>query len=131
MPRTTVLDGSDYAGKTLYVVGAPGVRSAREPELRGLIRDHERGELEPIDVALGGLPAGASEAMRDVAADIRLLLGLRLAVDEDRPLPYSARFCAEAAGQAGRHEALPGAVNPPGCRERPSLRWERANRVPN
>jgi hypothetical protein len=98
MPRTTVLDGSDYAGKTLYVVGAPGVRSAREPELRGLIRDHERGELEPIDVALGGLPAGASEAMRDVAADIRLLLGLRLAVDEDRPLPYSARFCAERCG---------------------------------
>jgi hypothetical protein len=36
--------------------------------------------------------------MRDVAADIRLLLGLRLAVDEDRPLPYSTRFCAERCG---------------------------------
>ena len=36
--------------------------------------------------------------MRDVAADLRLLLGLRLAVDEDRPLPYATRFCAERCG---------------------------------
>jgi hypothetical protein len=36
--------------------------------------------------------------MQTVAADIRLLLGLRLAVDEDRPLPYSTRFCAERCG---------------------------------
>jgi hypothetical protein len=54
--------------------------------------------LEPIDMALGALPAGASRAMHDVAADIRLLLGLRLAVDDDRPLPYSTRFCAERCG---------------------------------
>jgi hypothetical protein len=49
-------------------------------------------------VALGELPAGASRAMHEVAADIRLLIGLRLAVDEDRPLPYSTRFCAERCG---------------------------------
>jgi hypothetical protein len=36
--------------------------------------------------------------MRDVAEDIRLLIGLRLAVDEHRPLPYSTRFCAERCG---------------------------------
>jgi hypothetical protein len=36
--------------------------------------------------------------MCDVADDVRLLLGLRLAVDEVRPLPYSARFCAERCG---------------------------------
>jgi hypothetical protein len=69
-----------------------------EPELLGLIRDNERGELEPVDVRLGELPANASPAMRRVAEDIRLLLGLRLAVDEDRPLPYSTRFCAERCG---------------------------------
>ena len=40
----------------------------------------------------------ASPAMRRVARDIRLLLGLRLAVDDDRPLPYSTRFCAERCG---------------------------------
>jgi hypothetical protein len=44
---------------------------------------------------LGVLPANASKAMRRVAEDIRLLIGLRLAVDEYRPLPYSTRFCAE------------------------------------
>ena len=91
----------------LYVVGTPGVRSEREPELRALIRDHARGLLEPVDVELGERPAGASPAMQTVAADIRLLLGLRLAVDDDRPLPYSARFCAERCelrdhGQASR-----------------------------
>ena len=29
---------------------------------------------------------------------LRLLIGLRLAVDEHRPLPYSTRFCAERCG---------------------------------
>jgi hypothetical protein len=32
--------------------------------------------------------------MRLVAGDIVLLLGLRIAVDDDRPLMYSTRFCA-------------------------------------
>jgi hypothetical protein len=47
---------------------------------------------------LGELPADAIPAMRRVAEDIRLLIGLRLAVSEDRPLPYSTRFCAERCG---------------------------------
>jgi hypothetical protein len=64
----------------------------------GLIRDHDARRLEPVDVTLGELPADASPAMRKVAEDIRLLLGLRLAVDDDRPLPYSTRFCAERCG---------------------------------
>lgn len=64
------------------------------PELHGLIRDHDAGRLEPVDVRLGELPANASPAMRRVAEDIALLIGLRLAVDEPRPLPYSTRFCA-------------------------------------
>jgi hypothetical protein len=83
--------------RVLYVVDSPGVREEirREPELTGLIRDHERGLLEPVDVPLGELPAGASPAMRKVAADIRLLLGLRRAVDWYDPLPYATRFCAE------------------------------------
>jgi hypothetical protein len=93
-------NGSGEGGRALYVVGSPGVReeSRREPELLGLIRDHERGLLKPAAVQLGELPAGASRAMRDVADDIRLLIGLRLAVDEPRPLPYSTRFCAERCG---------------------------------
>jgi hypothetical protein len=97
-PGTRDQVGSEGVDRGLYVVGTPGVTSPKEPELAGLIRDHKRGLLEPIDVELGELPAGASLAMHKVAADIRLLLGLRLAVDEDRPLPYSARFCAERCG---------------------------------
>ena len=94
-------NGSGEGGsRALYVVGSPGVRDEvrREPELLGLIRDYERRRLEPVAVELGELPADASPAMRKVAADIRLLLGLRLAVDDDRPLPYSTRFCAERCG---------------------------------
>jgi hypothetical protein len=93
-------NGSGEGVRALYVVGSPGVREEgrREPELTGLIRDHDAGLLKPLDVELGPLPANASPAMRTVAADIGLLLGLRLAVDDDRPLPYSTRFCAERCG---------------------------------
>ena len=93
-------DSGEGVRGALYVVGSPGVQreDQREPELLGLWRDYEAGRLEPLDVALGELPTGASVAMRRVADDIRLLLGLRLAVDEDRPLPYSTRFCAERCG---------------------------------
>ena len=43
--------------------------------------------------------------MCEVAADIRLLFGLRLAVDDDRPLPYSTRFCAERRGLRDQAQA--------------------------
>ena len=107
-------------GKGLYVVpGVPGVGSpAREPELLGLIRDNERGLLEPIEVELGDLPAVGmrapcfdggfavvTEAMHRVAADLCLLIGLRLAVNEERPLPYSTRFCAERCGLRDHRQA--------------------------
>lgn len=88
-------------GRGLYAVPSPSVSSPvselrrEEPELYGLVRDYDRGELEAVPVTLGELPAGASAAMRQVAEDVALLLGLRLAVDEDRPLPYSARLCAK------------------------------------
>lgn len=93
-------DSGEGGSRALYVVGSPGVRREvqRESELRKLIRDHDRGELEPVHVRLGDLPANASPAMRKVAEDLRLLLGLRRAVDEHRPLPYSTRFCAERCG---------------------------------
>jgi hypothetical protein len=46
-----------------------------------------------------------TELMHTVADDIRLLLGLRLAVNEDRPLPYSAAFCAERCGLRDKRQA--------------------------
>lgn len=105
-PGTKDQVGTEGNGVKLRIVpGTPGVGLPKEPELAGLIRDHDRGTLQPVDVALGELPAGASDAMRAVAADVRLLLGLRLAVDDDRPLPYSTRFCAERCGLRDQAQA--------------------------
>jgi hypothetical protein len=90
----------------------------REPELHGLVRDYEVGLLRPVEIQLGELPAVGTravdfkgrdvvvtEAMHTVAADVRLLLGLRLAVSEDRPLPYSTRFCAQRCRLRSHQEA--------------------------
>jgi hypothetical protein len=90
----------------------------REPEIHGLVRDWEQGLLKPVVVELGELPGVGTVArdfkgdpvivtdgMERVAADIRLLLGLRLAVSEDRPLPYSTRFCAQRCRLRGHQEA--------------------------
>jgi hypothetical protein len=57
----------------------------------------------PADVKDGEVTV--TDAMERVAADIRLLLGLRLAVSEDRPLPYSTRFCAQRCQLRGHQEA--------------------------
>jgi hypothetical protein len=66
---------------------------------------YEYGRLRPAHVELGPLPPPGSRAEGfDGRQVVRLLLGLRLAVDEQRPMPYSGRFCAEAlsAGITGR-----------------------------
>ncbi len=65
-----------------------------QPEMYDLMERHQRGLLSPLPVRLGALPESASDSMRAVADDIALLVGLRLAVDEDRPLLYSTSFCA-------------------------------------
>ena len=79
-------------------IGAVPDFGAREAETYELLARHEAGLLRPHPVALGPMPAGAGESIRAVAADIALLIGLRLAVDDDRPLIYSARFCAWRMG---------------------------------
>jgi hypothetical protein len=89
-----------------------------DPELYELVRDYLHGRLTPTVVNLSPLPPVrarvpapdgqlvlVTEAMHVVAADVRLLLGLRLAVSEDRPLPYSAQFCAERCGLRDKREA--------------------------
>jgi hypothetical protein len=82
------------------------------------VRDYDAGLLKPVEIELGALPAVGTravgfkgrevvvtEAMHTVAADIRLLIGLRLAVSEDRPLPYSTRFCAQRCRLRSHQEA--------------------------
>jgi DNA-binding XRE family transcriptional regulator len=57
------------------------------PEMRLLLDDYRAGRLRPRDVRLGEMPTYATPLMRTIAADMRLRIGLRLAVDDDRPLP--------------------------------------------
>ena len=71
---------------------------SNEAETYELLKRHETGLLMPHPVSLGSMPVERTESMRLVAEDIALLLGLRIAVDEDRPLMYSTRFCAWRMG---------------------------------
>ena len=80
------------------LAGAVPDFGAHEAETYELLARYEAGLLEPRAVGLGAMPAGASEAMRAVADDIALLIGLRMAVEDDRPLIYSARFRAWRMG---------------------------------
>jgi hypothetical protein len=90
--------GLQRGGEGCAPGGAVPDFGAYEAETYELLARYEAGLLRPRPVGLGAMPTGASEAMRAVAADIALLIGLRLAVDDDRPLIYSARFCAWRMG---------------------------------
>lgn len=48
-----------------------------------------RGEMTPVPVVLGPLPAAAGPVMREIAADIEWLIGVRLAAGYPLELPYS------------------------------------------
>ncbi len=57
-----------------------------------MLAAHDADELQPEAVELGPMPPGSGRLMRAVVADMRLCMGLRLAVGDERPLPYSASF---------------------------------------
>jgi hypothetical protein len=57
--------------------------------MRSLLDEYRAGRLRPVDVRLGEMPPGATPLMRLIAEEMRLRMGLRLAVDDDRSLPYA------------------------------------------
>jgi hypothetical protein len=69
----------------------------QEPEVRWLLRQHREGHQDPVAIVLPGL-AGASKTGRLVAEFFALVYGLRLSVDDARPVPLSARFVGEHTG---------------------------------
>ena len=66
------------------------------PELHRLEEAHRLRQLEPVEVRLGELPPGAGRVMRDIAEHMRLRMGLRLKVGDDRPLPYATSEAVRA-----------------------------------
>jgi hypothetical protein len=79
----------------------------------GLIVKGERGELDPLDVALGPLE-NPTRDMITLAAKVKLWMGLRVAVCDDRPLPLSLSFVCEQMGwdhESRASRALNGLVN--------------------
>lgn len=74
---------------------APG--GSNEPtELALLVGEWQDGRLTPAEITLGTMPTRAGDAQRAVADHMRLLMGLRLAAGDARPLPYAASMAVRA-----------------------------------
>jgi hypothetical protein len=79
--------------------------SGKRPELDLLIAEHEAGRGNGVaEVALGDMPEDATPDDRAVAADLAYLMGLRLAVYDDRPLPYATTYAAKRLGWGENHK---------------------------
>lgn len=71
-------------------------RDTSTAELWDQIHRFNAGELTPIPVQLGALPLNASVRMMKIAEHMQVLLGLRLASDDERPLPYATSMAVDA-----------------------------------
>jgi len=68
------------------------------PPVDQLEKDHAERRRQPEPVELGPMPGGASDDMRLIAEDMRLLLGLFRSAGETRPMPYACTWAAERMG---------------------------------
>jgi hypothetical protein len=93
----TAIDGVHRWTLDDFSVGPVRGRRAL-PDLAGLEAAERRGDLHSVPVMLGDLPDDASADMRAVAEDFAKVRGLYLSAGEQRPTPYSARFCATRLG---------------------------------
>jgi hypothetical protein len=74
----------------------PGGKSAEPTELALLVDQHREGRLSPAGVELGELPSRAGTVQRGIAEHMKLLMGLRRAVGDERPLPYATSMAVDA-----------------------------------
>ncbi len=51
--------------------------------------EYESGKLKPLPVELGEMPSRAGRVHHEIAEHMRLLMGLRRAAGDERPLPYA------------------------------------------
>jgi hypothetical protein len=66
---------------------------------------YETGTFSPLDVLVPSLPDGAAEAAHRARRGFALLIGLRWADGEHRPVAFSVRFCAAWVGGMGHRQA--------------------------
>jgi hypothetical protein len=101
-PRSTT--SSTVLNASLVPVPVPcGQGGEDRAEIYELLTEFEAGRLTPVEVPFGVVPADATDDMRRVADDMRQLMGLRLAVGEDRPLPYARKWAAQRLGWGKNH----------------------------
>jgi hypothetical protein len=67
-------------------------------EVDALLAQRAAGEIEPVPVYLPALPTDANPSMRKVAKFFALVRGLRLAVDDDRPVIFGVAWVAGHLG---------------------------------
>ena len=89
---------------------SPGCCLDDGPDLHRLKRAWREKQLDPVDVPLGEMPPWAGSVMRAVAEDMQILMGLRAAAGDDRPLPYALSM-AVSAGAAKDKPAASRAIN--------------------
>lgn len=77
---------------------ADAAEVAGEPEVEELLRLAAAGDLQPVAVELPPLPPGSSPAVRKVAEFFALVRGLRLAVCDQRDVPFAGRWVARYVG---------------------------------
>jgi hypothetical protein len=63
-----------------------------------LLRAHRAGDLQPKSVKLPALPPSATPSMRTVAEFYRLVRGLRLLDDDERPVPFGCEWVGSHTG---------------------------------
>jgi len=85
-------------------VAMPPVAAPPEPEVEALLRMAAEGQVMPLPVELPPLPEDATQNMRTVAEFFRRVRALRLAVEDDRPVPFATWW-------VGKHCGLPGVDN--------------------
>jgi hypothetical protein len=88
---------TSYGPPTPAVVSDAPLLLSHEPSWLELALDeYKAGRLVPVEVELGPMPPRAGGAMIAVAEHMRLLMGLRLALGDTRPLPYATSMPAQA-----------------------------------
>lgn len=79
--------------ETAYVEGEKMLSTPPQCEMDELLQDRD---IVPVVIELGPLPLNATPLMVAISQDIKLRFGKRLAVEDNRPLPYSVSLPVNA-----------------------------------